>query len=563
MKQLRPYQQYVLNELRKRLKETTDPLLVDASVGAGKSLIIAELLLILEKAGWRALCLTMNSTLIQQNAETYCLQGGNAGVYCAGLDKKETVQNVIFASPHSVCRDIKNDSDIARVKFNMIVVDEAHNIDHNNNDSMYMRIFNHYGFMAQSEQYSYRIVGLTGTPYRGKNVSIVGQDQFFKEKVCSISTAWLISKNFLVAPVFGKTHADSLDMSDIKTNNMGKFNHKELERRLDGKQRLTEKIMHEIVSVIESGRNGAFVFASTIKHAAECLSHLPENQAACITADTPHSERKRVLTLANQGVIKYLVNVATLLVGVDVPRFDVCAWLRPTESLIIFIQGIGRVLRLHPSKSDALVLDYAQNLTRHGDIDDPIINEALEQKDPGDPDYCIPCYTCNALNKVTARRCIGKVDDKRCEHYFEFRACDNCGAQNDIVSRHCRVCQSELIDPNKKLTLLENQFLCVVNRMIVWVNIYQARMTPIVNIIYKTDNGEVQESYFIGSEKSKNLFYGKFLKNHYNTYKLFYPSIMNPIRLKQMIQNEAINVPTHLICGHKNGKTEIIKKIFN
>ena len=65
------------------------------------------------------------------------------------------------------------------------------------------------------------------------------------------------------------------------------------------------------------------------------------------------------------------------MVGVDVPYFDVCAWLRPTESLILFIQGIGRVLRLHPSKQNALILDYAGNVERHGHIDDAIINAAL------------------------------------------------------------------------------------------------------------------------------------------------------------------------------------------
>src|SRR5271170_5238787 len=99
MKTLRPYQQDVLDKLRVRLKETDEPLLVNASVGAGKSLIIAELLMIIERAGWRALCLTMNSTLIRQNAETYIAQGGKAGIYCAALGEKDTSEPIVFASP--------------------------------------------------------------------------------------------------------------------------------------------------------------------------------------------------------------------------------------------------------------------------------------------------------------------------------------------------------------------------------------------------------------------------------------------------------------------------------
>lgn len=88
MKILRPYQQEVVDKLRVRLRETEHPLLVNASVGSGKSLIISSLLQIIERAGWRALCLTMNSTLIRQNAETYIEQGGHAGIYCAALGKR-------------------------------------------------------------------------------------------------------------------------------------------------------------------------------------------------------------------------------------------------------------------------------------------------------------------------------------------------------------------------------------------------------------------------------------------------------------------------------------------
>ena len=82
-KQLRQYQKDCLTDLRTRLKDTDSPILVNASVGAGKSLIIAELLLTIEKAGWRALCLTLNSELIRQNVSTYQLQGGHASIYCS------------------------------------------------------------------------------------------------------------------------------------------------------------------------------------------------------------------------------------------------------------------------------------------------------------------------------------------------------------------------------------------------------------------------------------------------------------------------------------------------
>ncbi len=203
MKTLRPYQQEVLDKLRTRLKETDYPLLVNASVGAGKSLVIASLLQTIERAGWRALCLTMNSTLIRQNAETYKKQGGNAGIFCAALGKKDIGEPIIFASPMSVRGSIKRSGKLSKIPFNLIIIDECHNINVNEKGTTYMRIFNHYSIYAQTLDHKLRFVGLTGTPYRGKGHTIVGEKLFFKEEVCAITAEWLIQENYLTPPLWG------------------------------------------------------------------------------------------------------------------------------------------------------------------------------------------------------------------------------------------------------------------------------------------------------------------------------------------------------------------------
>lgn len=579
-KTLRPYQQEALDALRVRLRKNNDPILVNASVGAGKSLIIAELLKIIEKANWKALCLTMNSTLIQQNAETYHAQGGHPGIYCAGLGEKNITQPVIFGSPHSIAQGIKKGKRIADVEFNLIVVDEAHNINHHDKRSMYMRIFNHYSLLLQAEQKPFRVVGLTGTPYRGKNVSIVGIKEFFKEEVCAITTSWLIGQNFLVPPIFGNPNTDSFDMKDLRVDNMGKFKHKDLQDAVDKNERLTGEIMREIVSVIESGRNGAFIFASTIPHANECMRSLPENEAAIITGDTPHEHRKKILADAKAGKVKYLVNVATLLVGVDVPNFDVCAWLRPTESLTLYVQGIGRVLRLSEGKKDALVLDYAGNLDRHGDLDDPIIIDAIKSR--GKPaDYCIPCFSCRTLNTVHARRCIGQVpikgrtkvdketgeitqETERCSHFFDFKECPECRIENDVTSRNCRECKAELIDPNEKLNRLRDNVVLEVIEAKYWVHVNPTTNTPSVNVRYVTNERDILESYYVSSDKAKHVFYGKFVKNHIHNSKAFYPFLDDPEKVKYMIYETPVKTPAQIICTQdKFGRYQVVKKLFN
>ena len=580
-KTLRPYQQEALNQLRNRLRETDDPLLVNASVGAGKSLIIAELLKIIEKANWRALCLTMNSTLIQQNAETYREQGGHPGIYCSGLGEKDTLAPVIFGSPHSIAKGIKGNKKIKEVRFNLIVIDEAHNINPDDNASMYMRILNHYGLQAQTEQYNYRIVGLTGTPYRGKSVSIVGAAQLFKEQVCSISTSWLIANDFLVPPVFGKPQVEAFDMKDIRTDSLGKFRNKDLEEAIYKNDRLTGQIIREVVSVVESGRNGAFIFSSTIPHAQECMRSLPPETSAIITGDTPHEKRKSILASAKQGHIKYLVNVATLLVGVDVPNFDVCAWLRPTESLTLYVQGIGRVLRLSPGKQDALVLDYAGNLERHGDLDDPIIVDAIKQQEK-EKEYCMPCFDCGTLNTMHARRCVGYKDKDgnvlprafgvkaitkkgytRCTHFFEYKECHHCETLNDKVARHCRECKTELIDPNNKLSQIGEHLIFDVLDAQYWTKRNTSSGTPSIFVRYRTMQAEVFESYYVSSEKAKYVFYGKFVKHHVPNPSSFFPYLDDIDKVDEMIYETPLKTPNQIICNVDNhNRYKVMRKVF-
>lgn len=562
IKQLRPYQQDCLNTLRQRLKQTTHPLLINASVGAGKSLILSELLLTMERAGYRSLCLTMNSTLIQQNHDTYKDQGGNPGIYCSGLKSKAIKNCVIFASPHSVAQSIRQKKGIYNEPFQLIIVDECHNISPHDNDSMYQRILNHYGFMAQQEQYSYRVVGLTGTPFRGKGISIVGPNEYFKEQVCSISTSWLIEQGFLTKPHFGVTTVDSIDFSDCRVNNLGQFKHKDLELALEKNERLTGEIMRELQTI---KCNGIFIFASTKKHCEECSKSLPEGQWAIVTGDTPHAERKKILQDAANGILKYLISVGCLNVGVDLPFYDVCAWLRPTESLVLYTQGIGRVLRLYPNKSRALVLDYAGNLERHGDIDDPIINEALKPNEDNERDYIIPCYTCGTSNTIHARRCIGMVNEKRCDHFFEFKECSSCREYNDITSRQCRSCQAELIDPNAKLKRIkaETHHLNVTDAHYSVVPMSNT-LLPIINISYNCGVHRVFESYYTNTPKNKNIFYAKFLRPHIENASQFYMHLSNINKMRELIESHYIKTPHTLVCIlNDDGYYRIVKKMFD
>ncbi len=103
------------------------------------------------------------------------------------------------------------------------------------------------------------------------------------------------------------------------------------------------------------------IFAATVEHAREVTGLLPVGQAALITGETPGPERDRIIEAFKAQAYRYLVNVAVLTTGFDAPHVDLIAILRPTESVSLYQQIVGRGLRLAPGKTDCLILDYAGN----------------------------------------------------------------------------------------------------------------------------------------------------------------------------------------------------------
>jgi len=130
MKQLRNYQKQAVQECWNVLKETDDPVLLMASVGSGKSLMLADILIRMQKLGKRALCLVNNAELVRNNCATFIEQGGEASIYCAALGEKDESAPIVFGTPQSILNGINKNERIAQIKFNIILVDEAHAINY-------------------------------------------------------------------------------------------------------------------------------------------------------------------------------------------------------------------------------------------------------------------------------------------------------------------------------------------------------------------------------------------------------------------------------------------------
>ncbi len=576
MKQLRPYQQKAVNDCWAALKKDDRPVLLMASVGAGKSLMLANILLTIQRLGKRALCLVNNAELVRNNCATFIAEGGKASIYCAALKEKDSSAPIIFGTPRSILNGINKKKSIANIKFSIIVVDEAHAINYLNPRSDFMRILRHY----KQEHKGMRLLGATGTNFRFKGSAIVGDKCLFKTQVGNITTEQLIQDKYLIEPIFQVDKKLVLDFSRVKIKSNGQFDQKELEHVVERSARLTELICQQVVHIMESqNRFGVFFFATTKKHAEEIYSHLPMGESAIILGDTPQDERTSILDKARSGRIRYLVNIAIISVGVDVPAYDTIAYLRPTESLVLLVQTMGRVLRLSPAtaKDEALVLDFAGNIERHRDWDNPILLDAVKQTIDEDKPLVIRCPDCLAMNTDTARRCIGRIEkdkkEQRCDYYFEFKECENitdgakCGAQNDIAARLCHACNGELIDPNAKLSMAS------VQDNVFSVDVLEARygisgtQTGFrINCAYRCRDesgkiGSVYEHYSPINEKSTRLFYGQFVKKHCKDSGKWYPHLNNRFKVEQLLHEVA--TPNSLLIAREQDKIKIRKKIFN
>lgn len=568
MKQLRPYQLDAVNECWKALKLNDEPVLLMASVGSGKSLMLADILLSIQRAGKRALCLVNNAELVRNNCAAFIEQGGDASIYCAALEIKNSNAPVVFGTPQSVLNGINKHAPIGTIKFNIIVVDEAHAINYLNPRTFFMRILRHY----KKEYPDMRVLGATGTNFRFKGTAIVGPKCLFKTQVGNITTEQLIADNYLIDPLFQVDEHLVLDFSKVTVKGNGLFDQKQLEHVVEESARLTELICKQVIHIMETQKRfGVFFFATTKKHAEEIFNNLPSEQSALILGETSQHERTELLDKARKGDIKYLVNIAIISVGVDVPSYDTIAYLRPTESLVLLVQTMGRVLRLSPNtgKREALVLDFAGNIERHRDWDNPVLLKAVHQTIDKDKPLVIQCPSCQKMNTEHARRCIGIINEVRCDYFFEFKVCpeNGCQIKNDISARHCRACDAEIINPNDKLTLdIMKSLSREVYVMKAKFGISGTSTSFRVNCGYQCKDIEgnilsVHEHYTPVSEKARYVFYGQFVRKHCDKASSWFMHLHNRAKVEEMLDDA--NIPTRLLIMHHEEGHKIKKKFFD
>lgn len=268
---------------------------------------------------------------------------------------------MVFGSVQSVARNL-SDFDAA---FSLLIVDECHRIG-DSEEGQYQQILQH----LRGHNPQLRLLGLTATPYRlGKGwiyryhyhgMIRGGDDCLFQDCIYELPLRYMIRHGFLVPPERLDMPVVQYDFSRLQPSEAGLFSPEDLNRELRDQQRITPHIVSQIEEYAAT-RRGVMIFAATVEHAREVLGLLPTGSAALISAQTPHDDRDAIIRDFKAQRLRYLVNVAVLTTGFDAPHVDLIAILRPTESVSLYQQIVGRGLRLCDGKQDCLILDYAGN----------------------------------------------------------------------------------------------------------------------------------------------------------------------------------------------------------
>lgn len=588
MFELRDYQEKAHNSTISHMRETYrdnkfDPAFVSCSVGGGKTVLIAAAIQqVMANPSNSVLVLARQGELIAQGSETARAFGIKLSIFSASLSQKSTYYPVIFGTEGSVGRGI--DREFKDRAFTAILIDECHHVnwqsclDESNEDTQYGKLIKH--FIANAKRLSVKpplIIGYTGSPYRGSE-SIYGP--FWRKQLTDITTYELINKGFLVPPVFGfaddENKYESMNRFEIKGGEGAEdFSAKELAamgRAVCKEETKTQQIMQEVIHRTKD-KLGVLITCASKKHCEQVAECLPDGTWGIVTDSTSAKNRMDILSDAKAGKIKYVIQIGCLTTGVDISQWQVCVILRKIGSLTLLIQLIGRVLRtLKPfeieqgiKKDEALILDFTDTLDSMGDIyDDPIVQQAMEQKGTkgeGTPQECPLCAT---MNSEYAVRCIGQAqssEDGRCEHYFMFNECGNCGAHNAPSAKTCRTCDAVMIDPNANLknkAYTDADYKKVLNMSLtqtqtegIWI-CYELDSTYMHNGI---EYPEIAKEYFnpFSSKQWERATWRKFVSEHVES-DSWQRGMMAAKNFTQLKQNEmALKAPTY-ITHRKNDK---------
>jgi superfamily II DNA or RNA helicase len=386
---LRPYQQQLVTDIRLQYQLGKRSVLAVLPTGGGKTRIFSHIADAASRKGNRALILVHRAELLDQASRSLPMHHGIIAANRA-MDLSHAVQ---VASVQTVARRLHL---LPRDLFQLIVVDEAHHT----TAGTWARTLEHFN--------TAKLLGVTATPIRGDGR---GLGEHYQAMVEGPSAQWLTDNGYLAdARVLAPPGFDATGLR----KRMGDFDQQQAEQQV-------RAIHGDCVSHYRQHLAGqtAIAFCCSVAHAEAVAALFLQAgiPAASIDGKMDASTRRQLLSDLGAGRIKVLTSCALIGEGVDVPSVGGCILLRPTASVALHLQMIGRCLRPSGSKV-AVVLDHVGNTLRLGHHLEPRewTLDGLKKRDREKAPSVKVCPVCFAANPSAASFCV------ECRHQFRQEA---------------------------------------------------------------------------------------------------------------------------------------------
>jgi DNA repair protein RadD len=339
---LRPYQEECIERIRAAFRAVRRRVLFLLPTGGGKTIIFAFIVLAAAERSRHVCILVHRQEILDQVDDALDAMGIDHGIISAGYPERAAPVQV--ASVMSLARRL----DRYAGAFELLVIDEAH---HAVAGTWHKVI----GAFPQAF-----VLGVTATPER---LDGRGLGDVFDEMVVGPSVAELTDLGFL-SPAAVYAPGTSVNLSSVRIR-AGDYDAGELARVMSDGGLVGDAVEH--YQRLADGAP-AVAFCCSIEHSQTVAARFADAgwRAAHVDGNTDRRERRRLIAALGRGMLDVLTNCGLISEGVDVPVLGAAILLRPTRSLALHLQMIGRALRPYPGKERTVILDHAGNTLQHG-----------------------------------------------------------------------------------------------------------------------------------------------------------------------------------------------------
>lgn len=426
--QLRDYQEQAVNEIRDQIRNGHKKILLVLPTGAGKSHTMGDITYKAIENGHKILSLMHRRQLVTQLTKIFEECGINSSMIMSGEDSNLGCKSQI-ATCQTYVRRLKIDSienNPFFVDASIVFIDEAHHVLSNT----YQKILSNYKDKI--------VIGVTATPILASGV---GMGKYFDVIVNPIQIHELIDQKFLVPGVY--YGPSTPDLSKLKTM-AGDYEKKGL-NKLMNQPKLIGDVVENWLKI--AGGLSTMVFAVKVDHSkALCQAFIDKGVSAeHLDAHAPDEVREETLWRFRNGDTQIICNVGLYTEGTDIPEIECIVLARPTKSLGLHLQMIGRGARPNKGKDQFTVLDHGGNIDRLGFYEDEI-EWNLSGKEPG------------AKKKIVRKEEKKIRTCEECNFLFIGPTCPQCGKTIKGYGKMIEAEEAELVElgkNRKKATMQE------------------------------------------------------------------------------------------------------------